>query len=312
MARLGSRMTEPACGPVKGHVGDIRGRIQVTQGIAFPDVAHGAVDIGCCRVGAGAAAIVRGDGECGGCMAALALYFCAVVKLQAGVVALAEMADGAGFETICMDGLGACMTQAAGGPVKGHVGDIRGRIQVTQRIAFPDVAHGTVDIGGGRMGAGAAAVVRGDGEGVQHVAALALYFCAVVKLQAGVVTCAAMAEGARLGAVYVACLGVRMAQAAGPPLEWHVGDIGDPVQVLDREAFLDMADGAVDICNSCMDAASAAIVGVYGEYSLRMATLAQGLRTVGQIQAGVVARPCVADVAWLKTRLMDGLGIQVA
>jgi len=64
------------------------------------------------------------------------------------------------------------------------------------------------------------------------MAAFTLRLCAIVEVQAGVVAYACMAEGAGLQAIGVHRLCIRMAQPAGLPVDWHVGDIGHGVQVI--------------------------------------------------------------------------------
>jgi len=232
----------------------------VGQGIAFLDMAHGAVHVGLGCMGTGAAPVIGVYGEYWLGMAALALGLRAVVQVQACVVSVPCMACGAGFIARDMVCLGIRMAQPACRPTERHVGHVGQGIHMVYRVALPDMAHGAVHVGGGRMNAGAAAIVRIDGEGVQYVAAFALRLGAVVKVQACVVARACMAEGTGLRAIGVQGLGTRMAQPACRPVERHVGHIGQGVQVAQRIALPDMAHGAVHVGGGRMNADAATVV----------------------------------------------------
>ena len=80
------------------------------QGIAFPDMTHGAVHECGCRMGARAAAVIRDDGEYGLDVAAFAFYLRTIIQFQAGMVACPGMAHIAWLRAIDMQGLGIRMT----------------------------------------------------------------------------------------------------------------------------------------------------------------------------------------------------------
>jgi hypothetical protein len=58
-------------------------------------------------------------------MAAFALQLSTVIQFQAGMITLSAVAHCARLRAINMNGLGILMTQAAGRPVKRHIGNIR-------------------------------------------------------------------------------------------------------------------------------------------------------------------------------------------
>jgi hypothetical protein len=84
------------------------------------------------------------------------------------------MAHIAWLRAIDMEGLGICMTQAAGQPIQGHVGYIRQSVDVIGWYAFPDVTQGAIDIGPGLMHAHTASIVRLDRKYGLHMTAFTL------------------------------------------------------------------------------------------------------------------------------------------
>ena len=92
-------------------------------------------------------------------------------------------------------------------------------------------------------------------------------------------------------AINVQGLGIGMAESAGGPIQCHIGDIRHTVHMIQRITLPDMAEGAIHICTGLMCAHTASVVGLYGKYGLGMAAFTLGLRTVIQLQAGMVPRP---------------------
>jgi hypothetical protein len=69
-----------------------------------------------------------------------------------------------------------------------------------------------------------------------------------------------MANNARFRTIEMEGLGIRMAQAAGGPIQGHVGYIRQSVDMIEWHAFPDMTQGAIDIRPGLMHAHTAPIV----------------------------------------------------
>lgn len=201
------------------------------------------------------------------------------------------MTCSAGLAAWHMIGLGIGMAKAACIPVQGHVGDIREGIQMVSWHALPHMAHGAVHVSGGRMSSHTAAIIGIDWECALDMAALAFRFGTVVQFQAGMGAGPGVADRTWLRTVYMYPLGIGMAKAAGHPVQGHIGDICEGIQMVQRIALPDMAHGAVHVCGWRMCAHTAAIIGVDRECALDMTALALELGTVIQLQAGMVACP---------------------
>ena len=104
------------------------------------------------------------------------------------------------------------------------------------------------------------------------------------------VACPGVAHCTGLRAIHMQGLGIGVAEPAGRPIQRHIGDIRQPVNMSQRHALPDMAEGAIHVCTRLMGAHSASIVGIDGKYRLGMAAFTLGLRTVIQLQTRMV--PC--------------------
>ena len=91
-------------------------------GNALPDMAHGAIHICSGRVSAASTTIIGVYKKRIRNMAAFALQLCTIIQFLAGMVALSAVTHRARLRAIDMNGLGILMAQAAGRPVKGHIG----------------------------------------------------------------------------------------------------------------------------------------------------------------------------------------------
>ena len=210
-------------------------------------------------------------------MAAAALLVRTIIQLGACVCAGSGVTERTGLRTIGVTCLCISMAEPAGGPLQRHIGYIRHGVQVVSGCAFPDMAYCAVYICCGRMGPCAASIIRSDRECIQDMAALALCFSAVIKFQTGVVAGSCVAYIAWLEAIGMDGLGVRMAETAGGPIQWHVSYIRHAVQVIGGYAFPDMAHSTIHVCRSGMCACATAVVGVDGECVLDMTAFTLGL-----------------------------------
>jgi len=106
-----------------------------------------------------------------------------------------------------------------------------------------------------------------------------------------------MTGSAGLAAGHMQGLGICVAEAAGWPIQCHVGDIRHGIHMGHGIAFIDMTDPAIDIGRRCMGTHTASIVGLDGKGRSGMAALAFVLCTVIQLQAGVGACAAVTKGA---------------
>ena len=121
-----------------------------------------------------------------------------------------------------------------------------------------------------------------------------------------------MTGRAGLAAWHMQGLGILMTQAAGGPIQCHVGYVRHGIHMGHGIAFIDMTYLAVDIGRRCMRAHTASIVGLDGKGRGGMAALALVLCTVIQLQAGVRACACVAKCAGGVAGRMVCLGLWMA
>jgi len=161
------------------------------------------------------------------------------------------------------------------------------------------------------MGACAAAVIRVHGKRILDMAAFAFGLDTIIQFQAGMIARARMADVTRFRTIGMDCLGIRMAESTGRPVQRHVGDIRCGIQMIRCGTFLDMTHGAIHIGSGRMSSGTAAIIRIDGKCAVNMTAFAFEFGTVIQFQTGVIACTAVAKGAWLRAVHMAGLSIRM-